>query len=127
MLVQIMNKLVVSIEFTSNHNRILRISLDSKLKKTTNTIMLSGDDMICYLLFPEVSFCCVDKWRKQDHVGVQTVLRYGHRVFSFLNHFPTLSMFFCFALFFGFFVFFFFFCFFLLGLCLKTVIGGRGI
>lgn len=123
-----MNKLVVSIEFTSNHNRILRISLDSKLKKkTTNTIMLSGDDMICYLLFPEVSFCCVDKWRKQDHVGVQTVLRYGHRVFSFLNHFPTLSMFFCFALFWGVFCLFVCFLLFLVGFVFETVIGGRGI
>lgn len=48
-----MNKLVVSVEFTNNHNRILRISLESKLnnKKNRNTEMLSGDNMICYLLF----------------------------------------------------------------------------
>lgn len=55
--------------------------------------MLSGDDMICYLLFPDVSFRCVDKWRKQDHAGVQTVLRYGHKEFSgFLNYYPDLSV-----------------------------------
>lgn len=118
-----MNKLVVSIEFTNNHNRILRISLDSKLKKkTTKTVMLSGDDMTCYLLFPEVSFRCVEKWRKQDHVGVQTVLRYGHRVFSFFESFPRFFL--CFFVLLCFFVFLLFV---LVGFVFETVIGGRGI
>lgn len=54
--------------------------------------MLSGDDMICYLLFPEVSFHCIDKWRKQDHAGVQMILTVWTQSFQFLNHFPVLSM-----------------------------------
>lgn len=62
--------------------------------------------------FPQVSFRCVDKWRKQDHAGLQTVLRYGHRVFSFLNHFPDLSMSFLLLV--------------LVGFVFETVIGGRG-
>lgn len=54
--------------------------------------MLSGDDMICYLLFPEVSFHCIDKWRKPGHAGVQMTLRVQTQVLSFLNHFPVLSL-----------------------------------
>lgn len=54
--------------------------------------MLSGDDMICYLLFPEVSFHCIDKWRKPGHAGVQMTLRVQTQVLPILKHFPVLSV-----------------------------------
>lgn len=85
-----MNKLVVSIEFTNNHNRILRISLESKFKKKLSCC-LGTDDMICYLLFPEVSFRCIDKWRKARSCrGADD----SYSTDNFLNHFPDLPVFF---------------------------------
>lgn len=84
--------------------------------------MLSGDDMTRYLLFPDVSFRGVEKWRKQDHVGVQTVPRYGHRVFSSFESFPRFFL--CFFVLLCFFVFLLFV---LVGFVFETVIGGRGI
>lgn len=61
--------------------------MKSKFKKktTTKVEMLSGDDMICYLLFPEVSFHCIDKWRKPGHAGVQMALRVQTQALPFLN------------------------------------------
>lgn len=66
--------------------------------------MLSGDDMTCYLLFPEVSFHCIDKWRKQDHEEVQMILTVWAQIFS---NFWTISLLFlCLFFSFSFFLFF---------------------
>lgn len=62
--------------------------------------MLSGDDMICYLLFPEVLFHCIDKrekarsWRcANDSYGMD-----AECLIYFLDHFPTIScLLFCFC------------------------------
>lgn len=50
--------------------------------------MLSGDDMICYLLFPEVSLHCIDKWRKQDHAEVPIILTVWTQIFQSFEPFP---------------------------------------
>lgn len=55
-----MNKHVVSIEFTNNHNKNTKNFLGVKEKN----VVLSGDDMLCYLLFPEVLFHYIDKMEK---------------------------------------------------------------
>lgn len=56
--------------------------------------MLSGDDMICYLLFPEVLFHYIDKMEKARLEGVQRILLARTQCFSiyFFKLFPLLFL-----------------------------------